>query len=138
MKFVYTMETMQKMALFEKLTRAKLKDIIEMEDKIFFVIEHGQLRNALGPQKKNIQKLEDVFKKKIRIVEYNDVVTSFVVNLMSPLKVVDIVEEDGIITITGSDQKTRGLMIGARAKNLRLYESIVQKYFPDIKELKVI
>jgi hypothetical protein len=57
---------------------------------------------------------------------------------VSPLKVVEIVEGEGVITMTGSDQKTRGLMIGARAKNLRLYESIVQKYFPDIKELKVV
>ena len=138
MKFVYTMETMQRMSLFEKLTRAKLKDLIELEDKVFFIIEKGQLRNALGPQKKNVQKLEDIFKKKVRIVEYSDSVTQFVINLVSPLKVVEIVEDEGVITMTGSDQKTRGLMIGARAKNLRLYESIVQKYFPDIKELKVI
>jgi len=132
------METMQRMSLFEKLTRAKLKDLIELEDKVFFIIEKGQLRNALGPQKKNVQKLEDIFKKKVRIVEYSDSVTQFIINLVSPLKVVEIVEDEGVITMTGSDQKTRGLMIGARAKNLRLYESIVQKYFRDIKELKVI
>ena len=138
MKIKYDIQALQRMAHFEKVTHSRLKDLIENETKMFFIIENGQLRKALGPQMKNVKRLEELFKKKIKIIEFDSLVTKFVVNVLAPLKVVDIKEVDGIITITGPDQKTKGLMIGARAANLRMYESIVQKYFPDIKELKVI
>ena len=137
-KFKYDMQTLQWMNLFEKVTRAKLKDIVVEGEKVFFIVEKGQLRKALGPQKKNVKRLEELLKKKIKIIQYTDNVHQFVINVLSPLKVVDLTEEDGVITIKGPDQKTKGLMIGARAANLRLYERIVQKYFPDIKELKVV
>lgn len=138
MKIKYDIQALQRMTHFEKVTHSRLKDLIENETKMFFIIEHGQLRKALGPQMKNVKRLEELFKKKIKIIEFDTDVTKFVVNVLAPLKVVDIKEVDGIITITGPDQKTKGLMIGARAANLRMYESIVQKYFQDIKELKVI
>ncbi len=132
------MESLQRMAYFEKLTRSRLKDFIETETKMFFIVDKGFLRKALGPEMKNVRKLEEAFKKKIKIIEYSDDVLRFTMNVLAPLKVVDIKEDDGIIIITGPDQKTKGLMIGARAANLRMFESIVQKYFSEIKELKVI
>lgn len=138
MKIKYNVESLQRMAHFEKLTRSRLKDFIETETKMFFVVEKGFLRKALGPDMKNVRKLETIFKKKIKIIEHNDDVIRFTINVLAPLKVVDIKELDGIITITGPDQKTKGLMIGSRATNLRMFESIVKKYFPEIKELKVI
>lgn len=137
-KMKYDVDSLQKMALFEKVTKARLKDFFETETKLFFVVQKGQLQRALGPQKKNVQRLENMLKKRVKIIQYEQDVLRFIVNVLAPLKVVDIKEENGIVTITGPDQKTKGLMIGARAANLRMFEKIVQKYFPDIKELKVI
>ncbi|MFW5865904.1 MAG: NusA-like transcription termination signal-binding factor [Nanoarchaeota archaeon] len=137
-KFKYDMQTLQWMNLFEKVTKAKLRDIIVEGEKVFFVVERGQLRKALGPDKKHVKRLEELLDKRVKIIQYTENVHQFIINVLSPLKVVDLKEEDGIVTIKGPDQKTRGLMIGSRAANLRLYERIVQKYFPDIKELKVI
>ena len=82
--------------------------------------------------------MENLLNRKIKIVAFNPIVMQFVANLLYPLKVADMKEEDGIITITGIDTQTKGLIIGARAQNLRNYESIVQKYFPEVKELKVV
>ena len=62
----------------------------------------------------------------------------FVQNAMLPLKIESIKEEEGIIVVHGKDEKTRGLMIGAKARNLRWTESVVQIYFPQIKEIKVV
>ena len=137
-KFKYDGDSLQKMRGFEQLTRSRLKDFVETDTKLFYIVEKGFLQKALGGKDKiNVTKLEDAFKKKVKIIEFNPDVIRFTINVLSPLKVVDIKEEEGIITITGSDLKTKGLMIGARAGNLRLSEKIVQKYFPDIKELKV-
>jgi len=48
---------------------------------------------------------------------------------MLPLRIETIKEENGIVYVHGKDEKTRGLMIGAKAKNLRFTEKIVQMYF---------
>jgi hypothetical protein len=49
----------------------------------------------------------------------------------------EIAEEDGVFILTPVDLKTRGMLIGRNATNLRAFESIVQRYFP-VKEIKVI
>jgi len=137
-KVKYDVETLQHMRYFETVTRARLKDMIVHGEKVFFVVEKGNLRKALGENKINVTKLEDHFKKKVKIIEYTEDELKFIVNVFAPLKVLEIKNEENIVTVTGPDQKTKGLMIGARAQNLRLFEGIVQKYFPHIKELKVI
>ena len=138
MKFKYDVESIQKINLFEKVTKSKLKDFFIHNEKINFIVEKGELYKALGKNKENVTKLEDMLKKKIKIVEYSDDMLKFIVNIMAPLRVVDIKNDEGVVTITGPDQKTKGLMIGARAQNLRAFEGVVQKYFPELKEIKVI
>ena len=139
MKIKYDMQTIQWMSLFEKITRARLKDCFTHNNKLCFLVEEGQLRKALGPQKKNLIRLESLLNRKLKIIEYKDDLLKFIVNVFAPLKVAKIEEtEEGVVTITGPDQKTKGLMIGARAQNLRNYEQIVQKYYPTLKEIKII
>ncbi len=138
MKLKYDMQTLQWMKLFEDVTKAKIKDCFVHNEKLHFIVFPGNLFKALGENKKNVTKLEDLLKKKVKIIEYSENMLKFIVNIMAPLKVVDIKNEEGIVTITGPDQKTKGLMIGARAQNLRMFEGIVQKYFPELKEIKVV
>ena len=138
MKTKYDVETLQIMMLFEKITKSKLKDCYTNKDKLYFIVQHGELRRALGPKKENIQKLVKATNRNIKIVEYSPNVLEFTKNIMHPLRMEDINMEDGVITIKGTDTKTKGLMIGARAQNLRNYESMIQKYFEEIKEIKVV
>lgn len=137
MKTKYDTELLGIISLFEKITRSRLKDVLYMKERLVFILEKGELGKALGKQKGNIKKLEDAFNKKIKLVEYNPDLLTFIRNLMYPLKILSMKEEEGIVTIKGPDAKTKGLMIGSKAQNLRLYESVTQKYFPDLKEIKV-
>ena len=131
-------ETLKLFKLFEKITRAKLKTITELKDRVVFIVEQGNLKKALGKNSENVKKLEQALNRKIKIVEFNSDPMRFTTNLMFPLKVQEIsMEQEGVIVVKGPDTKTKGLMIGARAQNLRAYEAIVTKYF-DIKEIKVI
>lgn len=138
MKTKYDSEILGLMSLFEKSTRARLKDCFINKDRLVFVVEHGDMGKALGKNKTNIPKLEQTLNRKIKIVEFNPDVLGFIRNLMFPLRIVEISREEDIITIKGPDTKTKGLMIGARAQNLRKYEEITRKYFPEIKEIKVV
>ena len=77
-------------------------------------------------------------KEQIRIIEFNEDLLQFIQNLIAPLRVVKIEELNGVVTIVGPDIKTKGLMIGSKAKNLRETEEIVKKHFPDLEEIKVV
>jgi len=138
MKTKYDVETIQLMNVFEKVTKAKLKDCFLNKDKLFFIVQHRELRKALGPKNENIQKLIKMTNRNIKIVEFNPNVLEFVKNIMHPLRMENISLDDNIVTIKGTDTKTKGLMIGARAQNLRNYEALIQKYFEEIKEIKVV
>lgn len=131
------METMRLINLFEQVTGARVKDCITFKEKLTFIVEEGQLWRALGKNRANLLKLERLLKQKIKIVEFRPDKIQFIVNLLHPLKVVDVKDEDGILTIKGPDTKTKGLMIGARAQNLRATENVVKMYF-DCEEIKVI
>lgn len=131
------METMRLIALFEQVTKARVKDSFTYKERLTFVVEQGQLWRALGKNRANLLKLEGLLKQRIKIVEFHPERVQFLVNLLHPLKVIDIQEDGDVITVKGPDTKTKGLMIGARAQNLRATEEVMRKYFP-CEEIKVI
>ena len=136
-KIVFDTDMIKFMALFENITRAKLKDTFFDRDKLVFLVDIGELFKALGKNKANIIKLERMLNRKIKIVEFSSERITFIKNYLAPLKIVNIEEEGDIVTVTGSDTKTKGLIIGIKAQNLRKLEKIVGKYFK-IDEIKVI
>ena len=76
-------------------------------------------------------------RRRIKIVEFNPNRLQFITNYLAPLRITNIEEEGDIITVTGADTKTKGLIIGIKAQNLRNLEKIASKYFT-IQEIKVI
>jgi transcription termination/antitermination protein NusA len=135
---IYDIKLIQIRALFENITKTTLKDCFELQEKMIFVLMPGQIKKALGKDKTNITRIESKIGMKIRIIEFSTNVLQFVTNAIFPHKINDIEFNEGIITIKGKDMKTNGLIIGSRAQNLRNTEKIVQKFFPEVKEIKVV
>jgi len=125
------------MSFFEKITRSNLKDCIVNNESIIYVVMTGFIGKAVGKNGCNVQKLQNALNRKIKIVEFNPNVLQFIKNYAYPLKITDITQDGDIVTVTGNDTKTKGLLIGRNAQNLRFLESVVKRYF-DIKEIKVI
>lgn len=135
-KIKYTIELMKYMQLFENLTRAKLKDCI-INDQLIFIVEENEIGKAIGKGGSNVRRLEGLFNKKIKIVEFSPDARQFIRNFVMPLQVNDINEENNIITIAGPDTKTRGLLIGRDRKNLETLKDIVGRYFK-VDDIKVV
>jgi len=133
----YTAENIKLISLFEKITRAGVKDLFFQNDQPIFVVFEGDLRKALGRDNSTLKKIERLLKKKIKIVEYSSSLLQFVLNVIAPIKVADIKEEDNKIIISSKDTKTRGYLIGRAAQNLRNNEKIVKNYY-DIDEIRVL
>ncbi len=139
MKIKYDVSLMKFMDLFSKMTNAKIKDCYEdtVLKCLVFIVQPGEIQKAVGKKGANAIEFERKTKKNIRIIEFNDDIVEFVRNMVAPLKVANIVKEDGIITITDPDVKTKGILIGRNAANLRNLESNVRRYF-EVDEIKVV
>ncbi len=133
----YDVELIKIINLFENVTKARVKDALYMKDLLTFIVFEGDMFKALGKNLENLKKIESMLKRKIKIVEFNNDMVKFITNLLYPYKVDSITVQEKIVTLRDEDTKTKGLIIGAKAQNLRQYESIVKKYF-DIEEIKVV
>lgn len=136
-KISFDLDAMKSISMFESITRANVKDFIKKDDKLIFVVNPGEIGKAIGKKGSNIKKLEQKFRKKIKIIEFDEDMLIFIQNVFYPNKVKEITEEDGVVSIVPPDSKTRGYMIGRNATTLRGAEDIVKRYF-DLKEIKVV
>ncbi len=139
-KIIYDEDTLKKMGLFEAITRAKLKDFFDdpVQERLVFIVQPGNLWTALGKKGFNAKKLEEKFNRKIKIVEFDPDLITFVKNMVRPLKVDDVtMDDEEIITIRHEDLHTKGLLIGKNARNLRNLETNIRRYF-EVKEIKVV
>ena len=137
MTIKYDSETIGLMMLFENITKAKVKDCFVDNNKLqLFVVEQNELSKAIGKGGSKAKMLEKILNRRLRVIEYDPDVKQFVKNVVYPLQIAEVIQENDIITLIPSDSRVRGLLIGRAAQNLRNTESIVQRYFP-IKELKV-
>jgi NusA-like KH domain protein len=136
-KTVYDVDMLQIINMFEDITHSRVKDAFYMKEVLTFIVFEGDMFKALGKNLSNLHRAEELMKRKIKIIEFNNDMIRFITNLLYPYKVASITLEDKIVTIKDDDMKTKGLIIGAKAQNLRQYEGIVKKYF-DITEIKVV
>ena len=139
MRIKFTPELMGFMSVFQRITNANLKDcFVDDNLALTFVVGTGELGKALGKKAINISKLEQAFKKKIKIIEFHEDIKKFIRGLVYPSKIDELDIQENVVTIQPSDTKSRGYLIGRAASNLRNYEKIVKRYFNDIEEIKIM
>jgi N utilization substance protein A len=135
----YDISLIKIMSLFETITRTPLKDsFIDKNSTLIFVVEEPNMSRAIGKSGANVKKLEAMLNRKIKILGFTPNLLQFVRNLHYPLHVENIQEQDGIITIEGNDSRIKGLLIGKNSQNLKNNLSVIQRYFENIKEIKIV
>ena len=136
-KIKYDMNLMKYISLFEALTRSKLKDCFELDERLVFIVQPGEIGKAIGKKAANVKRLENILKRKIRIIEFNPDIVEFMSNVIYPIKAKAIEYNNNIIVISSPDSHSRGILIGKGAETLRNNEKIVKRYF-EIHEIKVV
>ena len=122
--------------MVSSLPGAGVKDCIE-HDKLIFIINETDIGKAIGKKGVNIRCLEQMFNKKIKMVEFSNDEVQFVKNYLYPLEVSEIRRDDDTLVIVGNDTRTKGLIIGRDRTNLNLLKDIVNRYFK-VSEIKVV
>jgi N utilization substance protein A len=124
----FDLETIQQINLFEKLTGAKLKDIILREETVSYIVQEGEIKKAIGKEGNNVRKLGRITRKRIKIIEFKPNPILFIKNLINPIKPKSIELSGSNIEIE-ADRKTKGLLIGKNQQNLKVFREILKDYF---------
>lgn len=126
----YDLQSMGLISLFEKITRAHAKRLFtDKRGQLVFIVEEGQAGKAIGKNGMNIRRLRVLFKKRIKIIEFNPDPKEFVKNCIAPIEVDAITLNEGKLTLTSADTKVKGMLIGRERQNLKELNMIVQKFF---------
>jgi transcription termination/antitermination protein NusA len=122
-------------SVMERITHARVKDSFSEGDIVYFVVAPGELGKAVGKGGIMIKKVQEKLGKKIRVIEYRDDVIAFVRNVIYPIRVEEIVEQEGIVIIRDNSKVTKGKLIGRGGSNLVFINRAVKRFFG--KEVKV-
>nr|MBA4405197.1 NusA-like transcription termination signal-binding factor [Nanoarchaeum sp.] len=134
----YNLELIQYINHFEKITGTRVKDCFYEEEKLIFIVNPGQASKAVGKNGINAKKFSFQTNKRIKITEFNEDPIRFINSLISPIKVENITLEEKVVKIKASSTKDKGLLIGRNSKNLENLKKVVQKYFQDIEDIKIL
>ena len=126
-------------SLFEKVTKTNVKDCIETQDKLIFVVAKGQIGAAVGKKGENVKRLHEMFKKNLDIIEYSDDPEKFLKNIFHNFKIqrIEIERRGSKVHATVSvESKDKGKIIGKDGRNLKLARDILSRHH-DIESLSI-
>jgi NusA-like KH domain protein len=129
MKLVYDQNLMKSIILFENLTHVKVKDAYLRNGSIWYVVEKGGMFRAVGKNGVKVKKIENLLKKKVKVIESSEDICKFTSNLIYPVKAesIEFIDENLIISVR--DTKSKGLLIGRERKNLKDLKEVLLRYF---------
>jgi NusA-like KH domain protein len=120
--------------IVEKMLRVPVKDVVQDDGNMWVVVPTGMLGKALGKGAVNVKKLQTKFDLRVKMIEYKDDVVSFIRNVVYPVKVEEIVLEEGVVICRDSNRKTKSLLFGRDGANLEMVKRSVSRFFDvDVK-----
>ena len=123
--------TMQIITLFESMTKARVKDCIEKEYIIFFIVAEGELGQAIGRGGKNLSQVKDRLKKNIDVIEFSQDINKFVRNIFHKYKIQNIeMDHKGPrpLMLINVNYRDKGKVIGRNSRNLKTAKEIINRY----------
>ena len=126
-------ETLRFMNLFQDITRTKVRDCLEANGRLVFVVESGQIGKAIGKGGENVVKMKKLTGRDIRVIEYSSEPEQFIRNVFKNYGVrkVEIESRDNITHATVTVEPTqKGKAIGRDGSNLKLAREIISRHHP--------
>jgi transcription termination/antitermination protein NusA len=124
-------ETIGYIRLFEERTGARVKDCLEAEDKLVFLVYPGEVHKAVGPGGVLVDRLKGMLKKEIQVVEWADEPETLVKNIFywySPKRVEFLPKGKGRHTTVTVDPAWKARAIGKQGKNLKVARAILLRH----------
>ena len=117
--------------LFSNVTRIRTKHCFEYNNAIVFAVPRRFVAKAIGPQNRNLEKLNRMIGKKIKIVAIPhgiEDIENFVSIITRPVRFKAIEIKDGEAVISANTQN-KAALIGKNKVRLSEMENILEQYF---------
>jgi len=114
--------------VFESITKTNVKDCY-VDKHLVFIVEQGEIGKAIGKNGSNVKRVSNLFKKSVKIVEFNKNVEEFVKNLILPIKSKAYKEGEGVVVLELGSVANRASVLGKNRRNIKELNEIVKKYF---------
>lgn len=124
-------QTLLHISLFERMTKTTIKDCVETDDKIIFVVKTGQISKAVGVKGENVSKLRKQLSKTIQIVEYSDDPVQFIKSVFHPYEAesVEIEQRGNLIHATVKvNPVLKAKAIGRNGRNLKIARDMIHRH----------
>ena len=130
-EIAFDTETLGYIRLFEERTGARVKDCLEAEDELVFLVHPGEVHKAVGPGGVLVDRLKGLLKKEIMVVEYSEDAATLVKNVFyaySPRTVELQPKGKGRHASVTVDPAWKARAIGTAGKNLKIARAILMRH----------
>ena len=130
-----TTDQMRMMSLFQNVTGATARDCVEDEkqDRVIFVVNTGKMGLAIGKGGTHIKSLQNIVKRNVELVEYDEDPSKFLTNLLNSKLVSEVKinkRADGSKqAIVMVDPRKKGIVVGREGRNAEKARLLAKRYF---------
>ncbi|MBN2014102.1 MAG: NusA-like transcription termination signal-binding factor [Candidatus Altiarchaeota archaeon] len=132
-------EEIKYMTLFETLTGARVKDCVQIQNSMCFLVNKGDMGLAIGKNGSNIEKVRQVIGKSVFVVEFSESVNDFIKNLFHPVKVRQVriheLNNEKVVDID-VNKKDRKRVIGQEGVRIKLAKEMSKRHY-DIDNINI-
>ncbi|MDB2445924.1 NusA-like transcription termination signal-binding factor [Nitrosopumilus sp.] len=128
-------DQMRMMSLFQNVTGAVARDCIEDEkqDRVIFVVNTGKMGLAIGKGGMHIKSLQNMVKRNVELVEYDEDPAKFLTNLLNNKLISEVkinTRADGTKqAIVMVDPRKKGIVVGREGRNAEKARLLAKRYF---------
>ncbi len=128
-------DQMRLMSLFQNVTGATARDCVEDEkqDRVIFVVNSGKMGLAIGKGGSHIKNLQNIVKRNVELVEYNDDPAKFLTNILNSKLISEVKinkRPDGTTqAIVLVDPRKKGIVVGREGRNAEKARLLARRYF---------
>jgi N utilization substance protein A len=126
---------LRSISLFENCTGVRVKDCVEGDDKVVFLVGKGFASIAIGKRGSNVEKVRNTINKKVEVIEDSPDLTQFLKNLFYSYRVTKVeiavkVGGNGDRKKIGNvwvDPRDKGKAIGKSGSNIDLLRKLASR-----------
>ncbi|MFB5611206.1 MAG: NusA-like transcription termination signal-binding factor [Nitrosopumilaceae archaeon] len=130
-----TTDQMRLMSLFQNVTGATARDCVEDEkqNRVIFVVNSGKMGLAIGKGGSHIKSLQNIVKKNVELVEFDEDPAKFLKNMLNSKLVSEVKLNDradgskqAIVIV---DPRKKGIVVGREGRNAEKARLLAKRYF---------
>jgi len=135
----YDQNLMRYLNAFEQITKIRAKDCFAANGTLFFLVERGTARIAIGRQGMGVKALTSALERKVKILEWASTAEGLVKAYLFPVRAQGVkLTSENVIEIAFKFAMQRRNLLSDRQARLKELLALIQHFYPKIKDIKVL